>query len=102
MRVLRERDGHRIAGLVEDAKVAAADGAASTPDLSFIEPGLPVVIDDAILRPAIGVPVEAIVAAALETAGDAGVPRTQIHHGYFTGCSTWLRALSAAMEPAHP
>src|SRR3546814_14874256 len=76
MRVLRERDGHRIAGLVEYAKVAAADGAASTLDLSFIEPGLQVAIGDAILRRAIGVPVERIVAAALQTAGDAGVPAT--------------------------
>src|SRR3546814_20178900 len=84
---------HRIGGLVEDAKVAAADGAASTLDLSFIEPGLQVAIDDAILRRAIGVPVERIVAAALQTAGDAGVPVTQIDAVYFTGGSTGIRLL---------
>ncbi|HEY9546167.1 MAG TPA: Hsp70 family protein [Solimonas sp.] len=102
MRVLRERDGHRIAGLVEDAKVAAADGAASTLDLSFIEPGLQVAIDDAILRRAIGVPVERIVAAALQTAGDAGVPATQIDAVYFTGGSTGIRLLREAIAAAFP
>src|SRR3546814_20137875 len=91
MRVLRERDGHRIAGLVEDAKVAAADGAASTLDLSFIEPGLQVAIDAAILRRAIGLPVERIVAAALQTAGDAGVPATPDAALYFTGGLTGIR-----------
>lgn len=102
MRVLREREGHRIAGLVEDAKVAVADGGTSVLDLSFIEPQLQVAIDDAILRRAIGGPVERIVAAALQTTRDAGVSPGQIDAIYFTGGSTGIRVLREAIAAAFP
>lgn len=100
MRVLRDREGHRIAGLVEDAKVAVADGGAITLDLSFIGPALRVAIDDALLRRAIGAPVDRIVAAALQTARDAGVAPGAIDAIYFTGGSTGIRVLRDAIASA--
>jgi hypothetical chaperone protein len=93
MRVLRDREGHRIAGLVEDAKVAVADGGTMAMDLSFLEPALRVAVDDAMLRRAIGAPVDKIVAAALQTSSDAGVAPAQIDAVYFTGGSTGIRVL---------
>ncbi|NGY05559.1 Hsp70 family protein [Solimonas terrae] len=100
MSVLRGREGHRIAGLIEDAKVAVADGGTMALDLSFIDTALRVAVDDALLHRAIGAPVERIVAAALQTAADAGLSPGAVDAIYFTGGSTGVRFLREAIATA--
>lgn len=100
MRVLRDREGHRIAGLVEDAKVAVADGGAIALDLSFIDRSLRVALDAALLHRALSVPVDKIVASALQTVRDAGVAPGSIDAVYFTGGSTGIRELREAIAAA--
>lgn len=100
MKVLREREGHRIAGLVEDAKVVVADGGETQIDLGFIETALVAAVDEALLGTAIETAVGKIVAAALATVDDANLDPRDIDAVYFTGGSTGIRALREAIAEA--
>ncbi|MCX7061487.1 MAG: Hsp70 family protein [Gammaproteobacteria bacterium] len=100
MKVLREREGHRIAGLVEDAKVAVADGGATRLELGFIEDALGIDIDGALLSRSITPGIAKIVQTALATVDDAGLEAEQIDAIYFTGGSTGIRALRDALSAA--
>ncbi len=100
MKVLREREGHRIAGLVEDAKVAVADGGATRLELGFIEDALGIDIDGALLSRSITPGIAKIVQTALATVDDAGLEAGQIDAIYFTGGSTGIRALRDALSAA--
>lgn len=100
MKVLREREGHRIAGLVEDAKVAVADGGETRIDLGFIETGLAAVVSEGLLGAAIETAVGKIVGAALATVDDANLDPRDIDAVYFTGGSTGIRALREAIAEA--
>lgn len=102
MRVLRDREGHRIAALVEGAKVAVADGGEHRVPLDFIEDGLEAPIDSALLTGSIRLPLERIVATAVQTVVDAGIKPADIDALYFTGGSTGLRDLRAAIASAFP
>ncbi|WP_028008801.1 Hsp70 family protein [Solimonas flava] len=102
MRVLREREGHRIAGLVEDAKVEVADGGHTMIDLGFIAAALAAPLDAARLGDAIAAGVARIVDAGLQTARRAGVAPAAIDAIYFTGGSTGVRALREAIAAAFP
>jgi hypothetical chaperone protein len=100
MKVLREREGHRIAGLVEDAKVAVADGGTTQLDLGFIEENLSIGVDGELLSKAITLGIGKIVQTALATVDDAGLEAEQIDAIYFTGGSTGIRALRDALSAA--
>lgn len=100
MKVLREREGHRIAGLVEDAKVQVADGGRARLDLDFIEDGLGIDIDGDLLARAIDAAIGKIVQTAIATVEDAGLDASAIDAVYFTGGSTGIRALRAAISAA--
>jgi len=100
MKVLREREGHRIAGLVEDAKVAVADGGATRLELGFIEDALGIDIDGALLSRSITPGIAKIVQTALATVDDAGLEAEQIDAIYYTGGSTGIRALRDALSAA--
>jgi len=100
MKVLRDREGHRIAGLVEDAKVAVADGGKTRIDLGFVEAGLAADVDEALLGTAIEASVAKIVATALATVDDANLDASDIDAVYFTGGSTGIRALRDAIAAA--
>ncbi|WP_028080811.1 Hsp70 family protein [Solimonas soli] len=102
MRVLREREGHRIAAAVEDAKVAVADGGSAPLDLAFIEAGLRAEVSAADLQRAIATAVARIVDAARRTVAAAGVGAAAIDAVYFTGGSTGLRGLRDALGAAFP
>lgn len=97
MRVLREREGHRIAGLVEDAKVAVANGGSTQIPLDFIEMALSAEVDEARLDGAIGKAVGSIAETARETLRLAGVAAGGLDAIYFTGGSTGVRTLRAAI-----
>lgn len=100
MKVLREREGHRIAGLVEDAKVAVADGGTTRLTLDFVEDDLGVDIDGELLSRAISAGIARIVQTAQDTVAAAGLQADQVDAIYFTGGSTGIRALRDALAEA--
>lgn len=100
MKVLREREGHRIAGLVEEAKVAVADSGKHLIQLGFIEKGLMTGVDDGLLGEAIAASVQKVVATALDAVRDAGITPQQVDAVYFTGGSTGIRALREPIAAA--
>lgn len=102
LRVLRDREGHRIAGLVEDAKVAVADSGSTAIDLAFIEAGLTAAVDHVLLDQAIRAAVGRIAETAVATVRDAGVEPGQVGAVYFTGGSTGIRALREQIAAAFP
>lgn len=102
LKVLRDREGHRIAGLVEDAKIAVADGGTTRIDLGFIDAGLGIEVDGALLARAIDGEIARIVQTARDTVRAAGLEAGQIDAIYFTGGSTGIRALRGALAAAFP
>lgn len=102
MKVLREREGHRIAARVEDAKVQVAEHGATAIDLGFIDRGLQAPVDAAALAGAIDAALRKIVAAAVATCERAGVAPAQVEALYFTGGSTGLGVLREAIAAAFP
>jgi hypothetical chaperone protein len=102
LKVLRDREGHRIAGLVEDAKIAVADGGTTRIDLGFIDAGLGIEVDGALLARAIDGEIVRIVQTARDTVSAAGLEAGDIDAIYFTGGSTGIRALRAALAAAFP
>lgn len=100
MKVLRDREGHRIAALVEDAKVAVAEGGSSRIDLAFIENRLMTRVDEAMLGLAIRASVDRIAGTALEAVRKAGVDPRAVDAVYFTGGSTGIRELREAIAAA--
>lgn len=102
LKVLREREGHRIAGLVEDAKVATAEGGNANIPLDFVESGLSATVDEAVLARALSRPVARIAEIAMRTVSDAGLRPDQVDALYFTGGSTGLGALRSAIAAPFP
>ena len=102
MKVLRDREGHRLAGLVEDAKVAIADGGRSRIDLAFVEKGLMTTVNQQTLSFAIDDALARIVGTALETVRQAGLAADEIDTVYITGGSTGIRLLRDAVAAAFP
>lgn len=102
MKVLRDREGHRLAGLVEDGKVAIADGGRSRIDLAFIEKGLMTTVNQETLAFAIDDALQRIAATAVEAVRDAGLQPDAVDAVYFTGGSTGIRVLRDAIAAAFP
>ncbi|MET0383733.1 MAG: heat-shock protein, partial [Burkholderiaceae bacterium] len=102
MTTLRDRLGHALAGLAEEAKIAVAQGGAHDIDLFEVERGLRATVTEAEAADAIGDELERIVGAARETARLAGLRATGIDALYFTGGSTGLRLLAERLSDAFP
>ncbi|AXQ27956.1 Hsp70 family protein [Solimonas sp. K1W22B-7] len=102
MKVLRDREGHRLAGLVEDAKVAVADGGRNRMDLAFVEKGLMTTVNQETLAFAIDDALRRIVDTALETVKRANVTAAEVDTVYITGGSTGIRVLREAIAAAFP
>ncbi len=100
MKVLHGREGHRIAGLVEEAKVATAEGGATSIKLDFVEPRLKAAVSNALLTRALREPVSRVAGTALQTVRDAGVKPAQVDALYFTGGSTGLSNLRGEIAAA--
>lgn len=102
MRVMRQREGHRLAGLVEAAKVeVSAQGHALIP-LEFVEPELQVLLDRSRLEQVLEPAVQRIADTALRTVRDAGVAADAVDAVYFTGGSTGLAGLRDAIAAGFP
>ncbi len=102
MTVVDERLGHELAARAEDAKIAVADGGRTTIDLSHVERRLAVELSEPQAVAALDADIERIVAAARETAHQAGLKPEAIDALYFTGGSTGLRLLAQRIAAAFP
>ncbi|HEX7639529.1 MAG TPA: heat-shock protein, partial [Burkholderiaceae bacterium] len=100
--VLRERLGHALAGLAEDAKIAVAQGGTHEVDLFEIERGLTATVDEAQAVEAMQQDIARIVQAARDTARLAGLHADEVDALYFTGGSTGLRLLSERLAAEFP
>ncbi|MGI4984077.1 MAG: Hsp70 family protein [Janthinobacterium lividum] len=101
-RVFDQRLGHALIGLAEGAKIAVSAGGETSIDLGLIEEALRTSFDGERLAQASAEETQRIVAAALDTARQAGIRPEQVAALYFTGGSTGLKFLSAAISAAFP
>jgi hypothetical chaperone protein len=105
MTVVDERLGHDLAARAEAAKIALADarpGQAVPIDLSLVERGLAASLSDAQCEEALAADLARIVDAADETLRRAGIAGDSIDALYFTGGSTGLARLTAALQARFP
>jgi hypothetical chaperone protein len=102
MRVLREREGHRLAGAVEAAKVTVAETGTALIDMGFVEDDLHAVLDTPSLQAALAQGFTRISRAAQQTVRDAGLTPDAVQAVYFTGGSTGLPSLRAAIASGFP
>ena len=100
MRTLDERLGHELLARAESAKIALAGGHAASIDLQPVEAGLQTVLTEPQAAAALAADLDRIVAAATDTARQAGVPPDAVDALYFTGGSTGLRALTDRLRQA--
>jgi hypothetical chaperone protein len=102
MTVVTERLGHELAARAEGAKIEVADGGSTRIELSHVERALAVGLAEADALQALDADIERIVAAARETARQAGLGPDRIDALYFTGGSTGLRLLVQRIAAAFP
>ena len=102
MRVLRGRHGHRIAGHVEQAKIAVAEGGEAHVELGFIEAGLRAAVTERDLSGAIRPLLQSIVRSAFSAVSQAGMTAEDVTALYFTGGSVAIRELRRSFQEAFP
>ncbi|MCE9659967.1 MAG: Hsp70 family protein [Burkholderiales bacterium] len=102
MSVVDQRLGHELLARAEGAKIAVADGGTTAIALDPVEAGLSGTFDESQARAALDADLERIVAAARETAAQAGLGVGEIDALYFTGGSTGLRLLAERLQQAFP
>ncbi len=102
MTTLRDRLGHALASLAEDAKIAVAQGGTHEIDLFEIERDLVVSVSEDEAVAAISHDLDRIVQTARDTARLAGLKADDIDALYFTGGSTGLRLLADRLAAAFP
>ena len=102
MRVLREREGHRLAGEVEAAKVAVAETGTALIDMGFVEENLNAPLNATQLQQALAQGLSKIAQVAQRTVADAGLKPSDVQALYFTGGSTGLVGLRAAIAEGFP
>jgi hypothetical chaperone protein len=102
LRTLQNRLGHRIAFSVEDAKIALSDREAVGVDLGFIEGGLIIDATRAGFDRMIEEKTGRLFRAAATCIADAGLGPTDIQTIFFTGGSSRVPAVRAAISHAAP
>ena len=102
MTVLDDRLGHALAAAAEAAKIDVAQHGRAAIVLDEIERGLASALDAAGAAQALQADQAQIVAAARETLRLAGVPAAAVQALFFTGGSTGLGSLVAAVSAALP
>ena len=100
MTTVRERLGHELLARAEAAKIAVAAGGQTTVDLDPVERGLVASFSEPDARDALAADLDRIVAAAHETAAQAGLVPAAIDALYFTGGSTGLGLLAERLQQA--
>ena len=102
MTILNERLGHALAACAEDAKIAVSGAPAAPIDLNLVESGLATVLREPQAMQAIAADRERIVGAAREALRQARLKPEQLDAMYFTGGSTGLQPLVAAIAAVAP
>lgn len=103
MRVLQQRDGHRIAYEVEQAKIRCSmSGAATAIDLSCIESELNAPMAPADMQDHLASLLSRTVACARECVQRAGLADSALGAIYLTGGSSALRPFQQALQAAFP
>jgi hypothetical chaperone protein len=102
MKVLQEHLGHALVAHAEAAKIAVAEHGQAHIDLRCLDAALRVTLHETGLLQAVGGDLQRIAAAADETLRQAGLAREQVKTLYFTGGSTGLLPLSAAIAARFP
>jgi hypothetical chaperone protein len=101
MAVIQQRDGHRIANEVEQAKIAnSVSQAVASVDLSYAEAGLAAQVDSAAVEQQLQGLLAQVVASAQDCVRAAGVPAGQLDAIYLTGGSSALRSFQQALREA--
>ncbi|MEX1165295.1 MAG: Hsp70 family protein [Hydrogenophaga sp.] len=103
MKVLREREGHRIAFEVEQAKIrcSVSDGATHV-DLSCLEPDLSAPMAPADMQAQLAAQLGRTVACARECVQSAGLQDRELSAIYLTGGSSALLPFQQALQAAFP
>ena len=103
MHVLHQREGHRIAYEVEQAKIrCSVDDAATAVDLSCIEQGLSAAMAPADMEAHLAAQLARTVACARECVQRAGLVDSDLSAVYLTGGSSALRPFQRALQAAFP
>jgi hypothetical chaperone protein len=102
MRVVSERLGHALIACAESAKIAVAEGGATTIDLDLIEDGLQTPLAEQDAATAVEADLQRIVDAAGDTLAQAALKPEQIDVLYFTGGSTGLKPLTERIAARFP
>jgi hypothetical chaperone protein len=102
MTILTRRLGHALAACAEDAKIAVSQAPAAPIDLGVVEAGLATLLRESQAMDSIATDRERIVGAARETLAQAGMKPGRLDAMYFTGGSTGLPALVAAIAAVAP
>jgi hypothetical chaperone protein len=101
MRVLLQRDGHRIAHEVEQAKIRCSQQDAETGiDLSGVEPGLAASLAPADMAVHLRILLDRTVQCARECVKRAGLRDASLDAIYLTGGSSALRPFQLALQDA--
>lgn len=102
LRVLERRLGHALAARAEEAKIAVSAAPAARIELSSIDAGLAAELREPQAMEAIAADRRRIVDAAREALRRAGLHGAQLDAMYFTGGSTGLASLVAAIAALAP
>lgn len=102
MTVVGERLGHALIGQAEAAKIAVADGGATTIDLGALQAGLQAELTEAQAVAAVHDDLERIAGAAESTLALAGLAPAAVDALYFTGGSTGLQPLAQRIAARFP
>jgi hypothetical chaperone protein len=102
LNVIRSQAGHHLAMRVEEAKIALSEGAQFALDLVEAEKGLVAQIERHQFEEAIAQETARICTAAEATLTQAGIAASQIDTLFFTGGSSAVPALRAALAAQFP
>lgn len=102
LKTIRRRLGHRIALAVEEAKITLSDVAAIEIALGFVEPSLCVEATRAGFDAAIHEKTDRLHRTARQCIADAGLKPADIETVFFTGGSSRVPAVRAAISRAAP
>ena len=102
MQVIEARNGHKLLGAVEQAKIDLSDAESTTlPLINLVDVSDPVLTRRS-LEDAIGTSVHRVTACLRNTLADAGVSREEINAVFLTGGSSRLPLLRAGVQNVFP
>jgi hypothetical chaperone protein len=103
MDILRDRQGHRIASDVEEAKIrASTTNGDAVIDMSLVEPGMAVTLTASGMAQSLAALLDRVVACARDCVKQAAVADGELDTIYLTGGSSALRPFQHALQKAFP